>query len=47
MAKYENIEKMFTSVKAETAIFETGGHIISGHGDEVNKVIQNFTEKTE
>lgn len=32
MAKYENIEKLLVRVNAETAVFDTGGHLITGHG---------------
>ena len=42
MAKYEMIEKTLSRVKAETVIFETGGHTIDGHGDEVKEAIINF-----
>lgn len=42
MAKYESIEKFLTRVEAKTVIFETGGHTISGHGDDINKAISNF-----
>lgn len=45
MAGYENIEKLLIRIKAETAIFETGGHTIEGHGDRVNKAIVAFMEK--
>ena len=44
MAKYENIEKLLTRVKAETAIYETGGHMIEGH-DSYTK-IKEFINKT-
>ncbi len=46
LAKYENIEKLLTRVNAETAVFETGGHTIDGHGDMVHKAIISFMEKT-
>jgi len=45
LTKYENIEKFLTRVDAEIAIFETGGHLITGHGDSVNKAIKNFMKK--
>ncbi|MNI93204.1 hypothetical protein D3C73_1511170 [compost metagenome] len=47
MAKYEHIGKLLTRVDAETAIFDTGGHLISGHGSKVNKAIEHFIEKNE
>jgi len=46
MAKYESIEKLLDRIDAETAIFDTGGHLISGHDMKVNNVIINFIEKT-
>ncbi len=45
MAQYELIEKTLSRIKAETAIFETGGHTIDGHGEEVKEAIVNFIEK--
>ncbi len=44
MAPYENIEKLLTRVKAQTAIFETGGHMIEGH-DSYTK-IKEFINST-
>ncbi|WP_281532222.1 alpha/beta fold hydrolase [Anaerocolumna aminovalerica] len=46
MAKYENIEKFMKRTKTHTAIFETGGHMITGHGDRVSSAIKEFIEKT-
>lgn len=45
MTKYENIEKFITLTNAKTAIFETGGHLITGHGDAVSTVIKRFIEE--
>ncbi len=46
MAKYENIEKFISRTNAKTAIFETGGHLISGHGNAVSEAIKRFIEET-
>jgi hypothetical protein len=46
MAKYESIEKFIARTNAITAIFETGGHLITGHGDAVSIAIKDFIEKT-
>jgi pimeloyl-ACP methyl ester carboxylesterase len=46
MAKYEGIEKFVARTNAETTVFETGGHLISGHGDAVSITIKEFIEKT-
>lgn len=46
MAKYESIEKFIARTNAKTAIFETGGHLITGHGDAVSIAIKDFIEKT-
>ncbi|KRM97097.1 hypothetical protein FC19_GL000205 [Liquorilactobacillus aquaticus DSM 21051] len=45
LAKYENVEKLLTRVDTETAVFETGGHTIEGHADQVKKAIIRFIEK--
>ena len=42
MAKYPDVERFLTRVNATTAIFETGGHLISGHGDAVGMAIRAF-----
>jgi len=41
-----NIEKFMKRTKTNTAIFETGGHMITGHGDKVSSAIKEFIEKT-
>lgn len=45
MAKYGNIENLLVRVNAQTVIFDTGGHLISGHGGAVNSAIEDFIEK--
>jgi len=45
MTKYEHVEKFLARVDAKTAVFETGGHLISGQGDGVSKAIENFIKK--
>lgn len=42
MVKYDDIQKFISRVNPQIAIFETGGHIISGHGKDVNNAIINF-----
>lgn len=46
MAKYESVEKFIARTNAKTAVFETGGHLITGHGDAVSTAIKEFIEKT-
>lgn len=46
MAKYEKIEKFINRTNAESAIFQTGGHLITGHGDAVQISIRKFIEET-
>lgn len=46
MAKYENTEKFIARTNAKTAVFETGGHLITGHGDAVSMAIKEFIEET-
>lgn len=46
MAKYENTEKFIARTNAKTAIFESGGHLITGHGDAVSMAIKEFIEET-
>ncbi|MCL2052478.1 MAG: alpha/beta hydrolase [Lachnospiraceae bacterium] len=46
MAKFESIELLLSRIDAETAIFETGGHMIAGHGGDVNKAIEEFIDNT-
>lgn len=42
MAKYEDVEIFMSRIDAEAFIFETGGHLLTGNGDDVNRVINNF-----
>lgn len=44
MTKYENMDKFIKLTNAKSAVFETGGHLITGHGDAVSKAIKNFIE---
>lgn len=44
MTKYENMDKFIKLTNAQSAIFETGGHLITGHGDAVSQAIKNFIE---
>jgi len=46
MAKYESVERFIVRTNAKTAVFETGGHLITGHGDAVSIAIKEFIEKT-
>jgi pimeloyl-ACP methyl ester carboxylesterase len=46
MVKYSDAEKFIARVHPETAIFETGGHLITGHGNAISKRIKSFIEKT-
>ncbi|MGM0168297.1 hypothetical protein IGI39_004052 [Enterococcus sp. AZ135] len=47
MAKYENIEKLLQRIEnVDTAICDTGGHMIDGNGDFVDQAIRAFIEKT-
>lgn len=46
MAKYESAQKFIARTNAKTAIFETGGHLITGHGDAVSIAIKKFIEET-
>lgn len=44
LAKFDEVKKFIARVHCQTAIFETGGHLITGHEDEVSEVIKNFIE---
>lgn len=46
MAKYEDVQKFISRVNPQTAIFETGGHLISGHAQEINNLIMQFISNT-
>ncbi len=45
LAKYGEVEKFIEKVQPRTAIFETGGHLITGHEEEVSKSIKSFIEE--
>ena len=38
------VEKFIARTNAKTAVFETGGHLITGHGDAVSVAIKQFIE---
>ncbi len=42
MVKFEGIKKFIARTNPQTAIFETGGHLITGNGDAVSKSINSF-----
>ncbi|AEG58899.1 alpha/beta fold hydrolase [Desulforamulus ruminis] len=46
MAKFQGVEKFIARVHPQTSLFATGGHLITGHGDEVSKSIKRFMEAT-
>ena len=46
MAKYEGVKKFIARTNAKTAVFETGGHLITGHGDAVSVAIKKFIDET-
>ncbi len=45
MARYENVEIFIERMQPQTAIFEDGGHLITGHDEEVSQVIIAFIEQ--
>lgn len=45
MTKYMNLEKFILEKNAKTSLFETGGHLISGHGSAVAWAIREFIEE--
>lgn len=46
MAKYDSVERFIARIHAKTAVFETGGHLITGHGDAVSVAIKKFIDET-
>jgi predicted alpha/beta hydrolase family esterase len=46
LTKYADTQKFIARTHPETAIFETGGHLITGHGDAVSVKIKEFINKT-
>lgn len=45
LVKYDEVVKFITKVQPQTAIFETGGHLTTGHEDEVSTIIIDFIER--
>ena len=46
MAKYADTQKFISRTHPQTAIFETGGHLITGHGNAVSVKIRDFINQT-
>ena len=46
MVNFDGIKKFISRTNAKTAIFETGGHLITGHGNAVSEAIIKFIEET-
>lgn len=46
MAKYADTQKFISRINTQTAIFETGGHLITGHGDAVSYKLKEFINQT-
>lgn len=46
MALYDNTEKFIRCTEPETLLFEDGGHLMSGHHEEISQAIQGFIHKT-
>lgn len=46
MAKYESIQRFMDRTHAKAAVFETGGHLITGHGNAVSMAIKEFMKET-
>lgn len=42
VARFSDTQKFIARVHPQTAIFKTGGHLITGHGNAVSKAIQGF-----
>ncbi len=47
MISYEDVEAFIKRSHAESVIFETGGHLITGNGNKVNEAILHFIDETE
>jgi pimeloyl-ACP methyl ester carboxylesterase len=45
MAKFEGVNKFIQRTKPQTALFETGGHLITGQGDAVSEIILAFIDR--
>lgn len=46
MVKFSDTQKFIARVHPQTALFKTGGHLITGHGDAVSKAIRAFLQQT-
>ena len=46
MAKYEAVQRFMERTHAKAAVFETGGHLITGHGNAVSTAIKEFMKET-
>jgi pimeloyl-ACP methyl ester carboxylesterase len=46
MAKFESVQRFIHRTSARTAVFETGGHLITGHGNAVSEAIREFMKDT-
>ncbi len=46
MAMYETVQKFIDRTHAKASIFETGGHLITGHGNAVSSAIKEFVKET-
>lgn len=45
MVKFSDMQTFIARVHPQTAIFKTGGHLITGHGDAVRKDIRAFLQQ--
>ena len=46
MAKYESVQRFISRTHAKSAVFESGGHLITGHGNAVSTAIKEFMKET-
>jgi pimeloyl-ACP methyl ester carboxylesterase len=46
MAKYESVQRFIDRTHAKSAVFETGGHLITGHANAVSAAIREFMKET-
>jgi pimeloyl-ACP methyl ester carboxylesterase len=46
MVKYADVQKFIARTHPKTAVFSTGGHLITGHGDAVSTKIKDFINET-
>ena len=47
MAKYSDTEKLIARIQPKLAVFDTGGHLITGHVDAVSAAIKAFIHAIE